>query len=111
MKIYIRPVINTLNDEVFIITSPGPRSGDVGSYITFDLEGKAILTTIVRDGSDHDVKPAFILPTNTVRELVTAFSDYAKSQGIESDSESKAKGKLEATERHLTDLRTLLKLK
>lgn len=52
-------------------------------------------------------KPTITLPENEYRNLLQAFAEEAKGQGIETH-ESYVKGKLEATEAHLEDMRTLL---
>ena len=56
-------------------------------------------------------KPTFYAEPETFRAIVSAFAKQAKAEGIEIESESTAKGKLEATLSHLADLRQLLKLK
>jgi len=114
MKIYIREIPNTLLNEIFFVNRPNDlKKGDVIQFINFKENGEAVQIEKVHEYgmAMDDIKPTMILPENQTRELLSAFSELAKSNGFEHDSESKAKGKLEATERHLSDLRQLLKLK
>lgn len=59
-------------------------------------------------GSYDDIKPAFTIDERTLRDLIAAFAELAQSRGIENKSETFTKGKLEATERHLADMRQLV---
>lgn len=108
-KIYLQPVFGSIDTEVFVICEPGPNQGDVGSYLQFTNNGIA-LTKLVREreGSSDYVKPAFRVPENILREILTAFAEAAQDRGIEKRSESFVKGKLDATEKHLEDMRTLV---
>lgn len=114
MKIYIREIPNTIKNEIFFVERPNDlKKGDVIRFINFKETGEAIQTEKVHDYgvATDEIKPSLILDEMQTRELIMAFSEIAKNRGFEYDSESKAKGKLEATERHLEDLRKLLKLK
>lgn len=44
-------------------------------------------------------------------EILKALLEHINERGIRTENENKIEGKLEATERHLKDLRQLLKLK
>ena len=48
------------------------------------------------------------MPVQECREIISAFVKYAQDQGFKSSDESFSKGKLEATEKHLDDMRTLV---
>ena len=114
MKIYIRERLGTLENEIFLVERPHDlKKGDILRFINFKENGEAIQTEKIHEYgmAMSEMKPSFILNEMQTRELIMAFSEIAKTRGFEYDSESKAKGKLEATERHLEDMRKLLKLK
>jgi hypothetical protein len=114
MKIYIHQKPGTILNEIFIVEEPTRdfRRGDVLGFLNMKPDGEVIVTQkVYGHGAELDMKPTMILDEMATRELIAAFAELAKDQGLEPDSESKAKGKLEATERHLADLQKLLKLK
>lgn len=109
MKIHINRNPGSLACEVFILSGEGNK---YQSYLTFG-ENKVATTNVFEriPGAFLDVKPAFIMEEQEIRELLKAFIEYAKEEGFKTPDESHTKGKLEATESHLKDMRTLLKLK
>ena len=114
MKIYIRQVPMTLSNEIFFVERPNDlKRGDIIRFINFNKNGEASQIEKVHEYGVNieSTKPTMILTEEQTREMIAAFSEIAKTRGFEYDSESKAKGKLEATERHLEDMRKLLKLK
>ena len=114
MKIYIREIPGSMNNEIFFVERPEDlKKGDIMRFINFKENGEAMQVDQAHEyGMNIDgIKPTMILTENQTRELLTAFSILAKEKGFEYDNESKAKGKLEATEKHLEDMRQLLKLK
>ncbi len=111
MKIYIRRQFSTFNNEIYFVNEPSSPGLPI-EFINIKEDGTAIATRKVFDpGAAQQNPPTLILDEYQTRELIQAFVDIAKEEGIEPSSESKAKGKLEATERHLEDLRKLLKLR
>ena len=115
-EIYTQDLPGTICQNLFIVGKNYPFEGKF-SFLQTDIAGNVIITTINREeaytGSTANlVKPLIAnLPSEMIHKIVMAFAEYAKKQGIEAESESKAKGKLEAMTNHLQDLRTLLKLK
>ena len=53
-------------------------------------------------------KPFMIMIEEHYRDFCAAFMEQAKTMGIQSPTETYTKGKLEATEAHLADMRTLV---
>lgn len=101
-----------LYNKIYIYSLPEKTIGSTGYYMTFNQDGSVNCHTLVRDGNEAlTIKPAMTLDESMTRELIQAFMLTGQKVGIDIESESKAKGKLEATERHLGDLRALLKLK
>ena len=115
MKIYIRQIPTTIMNEIYFVHQPKNdfKRGDIIVFFNINLNGEVIAKKQVHEyGLDlKDIKPTMILPEQETRELISAFVDYARKQGLKFDDENKVEGKLEATERHLFDLRQLLKLK
>lgn len=113
MKIYIRERPNSVLNEIFIIDRPNDfQKGDVWRFLNFKESGDCVITDRIFDrGQEIEMKPTMILDERATRELLQSFLELASEKGIEHDGESRAKGKLEATEKHLEDMRKLLKLK
>lgn len=106
-KIYIHRKPATLLCEVFIVAEPGPRQGDIGCFLEFK-DGETVATRMMRGGSEWDVKPAFTIDERDLREVLAAFTEAAKYENIPDRTETYLKGKLEATEGHLEDMRSLV---
>jgi hypothetical protein len=51
------------------------------------------------------------IPLSIWNDMLKQFAELANEKGLKLDGDLKREGKLEATERHLQDMRTLLKLK
>lgn len=114
-EIYIQDIPATINQNLFVVAKNYPFEGKF-SYLQTDQTGNVIVTTIPREelynGQEGVIKPLIAnMPSEMIHKIVMAFTEFAKKQGIEAESESKAKGKLEIMERWNADLRTLLKLK
>jgi hypothetical protein len=104
MKIYVSRKPATLLNEVYILS----EEAQYMAYYTFRESGEMIGTTFKYGDMAEQVKPAFIVPEREWRDMLAAFSEEAKAVGVENKSETFNKGKLEATERHLNDLRALV---
>ena len=107
MKIHINQRPESYLDELYVFQRPGDKPGDIGYALV--IENGVLLEKTVQRG---DSFPPFItLPTDKMRDLVAAFVSYARDKGFKDNAEAMNEGKLIATERHLADMRTLLKLK
>lgn len=73
-----------------------------------DNKGTLIATTVPSDGSGTDLVTMRFDDPVELDEVIKAFANLAKEKGFPNDDESFAKGKLEATEKHLDDMRTLV---
>ena len=112
MEIIIRRQVGTIMSEVFIVRRPSKYSpGDRTFFHNFDESGRVIVRELnTGEYQNIDVKPAMVLPENELRDFLAAFAEAAKERG-DIKEDTYLKGKLEGTENHLSDLRTLLKLK
>ncbi len=108
MKAYFRRVPGTLMVEIFVTGDPQYQ---INYYMTVEKGGVAMNQFKRDEGAAVNVKPLLTLPEMEAREFIAAMADVARDEGIEVKSETFVKGKLEATESHLKDMRTLLKLK
>ncbi len=113
MKIYITRQPYNLMCEVYIVSDDrdrGINQGDVICFYNFKEDGQCIATQKVYDHgfSLGDMKPSFIVPENILREMLSAFTDKAREENVEIKSDSFIKGKLDATESHLADMRKLV---
>ena len=105
MKIYIetQPYFNTI--KVFAIN----RLSDGSSYIYLE-NGKLIEKTIDSSmvNTPDKYKPLIELPRQIFDEVVKEFKKYAENNGLNYEEENKTRGKLEATEKHLQDMRDIV---
>ena len=68
-----------------------------------------VATTVeYHEGAVPEIKPFAVLHEQQFRQMVHAFVEHARDEGMRGGEESHAKGKLEATERHLEDMRALV---
>lgn len=95
-KVKIYEKLGTLGYEVFVFR-------DIGNKV--EVMGKDYTSTIL-EKADF-IPPSFLIES---KQMLTAFAEALNNMGV-SPSKEYSEGKLEATENHLQDMRTLLKLK
>jgi len=113
MKIYIIRRPATLMNELYFVDEPRNNlsKGAIITFINIKENGEAILTRKVHEiEMTLDTPPTMVLPEDQTRELIQAFMQLGKEQGIRPLTESEAVGRLQAQTVHLQDLRKLLKL-
>lgn len=106
MRIHISPLPGSLYSDVYIMSD----FAQIMCYFTFTEKGEMIATQFEhKEGiSNNDIKPAFRIDERNLREMLAEFAELAHSRGIENKSETFTKGKLEATQAHLSDMRRLV---
>jgi hypothetical protein len=92
----------TLEDKLFIF-----RKRENNQIEIINKIDNGIMCSIVQS-IGQDIAPTASIRTEDMREIVRAFVKYAQEQGFKSSDETFNKGKLEATEKHLEDMRTLV---
>jgi len=102
-KIQINNFEYKLECQVFIYR----LVGDMIQWLSFK-ENQMIINVEKRSAGSEQVKPAFVGDRNEVMGIAKGFIAYANSQGFKNGDETFAKGKLEATERHLEDMRNIV---
>ena len=78
-----------------------------GERIYYNISDKGdIIETVLRDVEfETKLKPFLELPLRFSQFFFDAISNYNSKNGIKTENENLLKGKLEATEKHLEDLR------
>ncbi|NDV81310.1 hypothetical protein [Bacteroides sp. 51] len=80
----------------------------------FFMQGKKGGINIVEspaDGSiNQEIKPFLTIPGGYATHILKALSDASKGIGISTENENLLKGKLQATETHLSDMREIAML-
>lgn len=71
-----------------------------GNWISTDIEDRS-----------QPQEPSLYLPGRLGEEVMQAMAEAFAKRGIKTENDHKIQGTLEATNRHLEDLRTLLKLR
>lgn len=111
IEIHIRPRLHvgSLLDEVYICDYPQrPMPGDMIRNLEV-VNGELVFKEYIhRSGEELSVKPAFLMDTRMVREITAAFLELARTQGQKPHNESRTEGELEATLKHLSDMRELV---
>lgn len=105
----------SLTSDIYFFKEPGGFSDVVKFFSTDQDKRECIMHTYeankLNTGEVQEFPVFAVLGENEWRGLIQAVLAYAAKNGIKNNSESRAEGKLEATEKHLEDLRTLLKIK
>lgn len=108
-SVRVNPIPASLSSEVYIYRfSHGRRDIE---YITISSPDVCINRVAHEHGAVPKITPTFVCDTGEAMNIARAFIAYANEQGFKNGDETFAKGKLEATESHLADMRQLLKLK
>lgn len=76
--------------------------------INITWDGEHLISTIVPEGIEP-VKPFLKVPLPFKQVFIKSFVDYASNNGIKPKEASFTEGKLEATEKHLEDMREIVK--
>lgn len=108
-KVSVNNMDYSLETKVFIY-----RNTRDGGVVTLNVDPKGnLLSTFheIKNSIAVTVPPTFSGRRDDVMEIVKAFIAYGNEQGFKNGDETFVKGKLEATENHLKDMRALLKLK
>lgn len=101
MKIY------TWEDPIRFITQVAFISGE-GSAIKLAFNFATKEEFVIKDGENLPAGCLMEIPRAVFNEMLKGFAEMANEHGLKLDSDLKREGKLEATERHLEDLRTLV---
>lgn len=103
-KIQINSLDYKLESHVFIYRF----AGNMIHWVEFKSPELVIHSEPYREGGADQVKPAFVARRDEAFGIAKAFVSFANSQGIKNGEETFVKGKLEATEKHLEDMRNLV---
>lgn len=86
------------------------RWRDEGSIEILEITGSRETTWKVfkDEGYESNIPPSFTIPHSISESVKRALSDVLDEHGFKPASEAGLRGKLEATERHLEDMRKLV---
>lgn len=99
------------NNKAYIYLLGGSRNSMIRENFSYSSEDQSIVINSINegDGSWTSLKPFLVLPIRMVDELIKAFTDLGSEMNIKTENENLLKGKLEATQLHLEDMRELTK--
>lgn len=103
-EVRINSISMSLGAEIFIFR----LCGDFVEYLQIDSPDVSILRVEKKEGNFALIKPLVVCPIDLAMDIAKGFIEYGNSQGFKNGSETFAKGKLEATEKHLADMRKLV---
>lgn len=103
MEIYIEKNYSRNEAKIWLIESDG--------YIkrVFGYDGKNIVIHTINNHEmlRSDMKPLLRVPIVMLSSILKCFGDEAERSGINTENENLLKGKLEATQEHLSDMREI----
>lgn len=105
MEIFIERHLMKNKVEVYLKEQRGRED----AFMHYDGENLVLKTIDPTDPTVQDIKPFMVLPMNYFQAIVTAFTNEGKKMGISTENENLLRGKLEATELHLNDMREFSK--
>jgi len=98
------------NNKAFIYLLGGSRNNMIRENFSYNSEDQSVSVTCLNEAEFlQNIKPFLVLPLRMADELVKAFIDLGSEMNIKTESENLLKGKLEATQLHLEDMRELTK--
>jgi len=98
------------NNKAFIYLLGGSRNSMVREGYSYNSEDQTIIVvTLQEEEVLQTIKPFLVLPIRMADELVKAFTNLGSEMNIKTENENLLKGKLEATQLHLEDMRELTK--
>lgn len=81
---------------------------EIHKNVFISQEGDSIRQTTLNEGSMvNDIKPLLIVPLNMKDDIIKAFISEGKRNHLSTENENLLKGKLEATESHLSDMQNI----
>lgn len=106
MELIFEDDLRTMTTRVYIKTKRGDKTVIIG------FDGERLIEQELGDPSvSHDdiIKPLFILGHFDKKEFLSGCVNEASRLNIRTENENHLKGKLEATELHLNDMRDMSK--
>ena len=73
--------------------------------ISYNGENLTLTSMKYDEQAPKEVKPFIKLSSHMARHIFKAMADYTSKEGIKTTDENLLKGKMEATEKHLEDMR------
>jgi len=106
MKVYLDYSNYNRDLKLWIVDDKSERR----KLLNYDYKNEKWISTDIEEGV-LGLEPSLNLPGRMGEEVMQAIVEAFNERGIKPESGNKTEGKLEATEKHLEDLRMLLKLR
>jgi len=102
MKIFVKD--NPVSDivEMYVLDDSGQHRRNISH------DGENFTSEVLEEGVFKEVKPFLRCPSRMFNEIVSEIVEYANKNHIQSQDKDFTRGKLEATEKHLEDMRKYL---
>lgn len=98
------------NNKAYIYLLGGSRNSMIREGFSYNSEDQSVSVTCLNEAEVlQSIKPFLVLPIRMADELIKAFTDLGSEMNIKTENENLLKGKLEATQLHLEDMRELTK--
>jgi len=99
MELIIEDVYVEMATKIYVKEKRGSKTIIIG------YDGKNLVEQIIPEGEAKEIKPLLTIPFGMKENLIKAFIDLGAKNHLRTENENLLKGKLEATERHLEDMR------
>ena len=100
MKLIIQDVYEEYATKIYIKENRGDETVIIG------YDGKYLVEQVIpANKASKDIKPLIVIPMQMKDNLIKAFISEGAKNNLRTENENLLKGKLEATERHLEDMR------
>lgn len=105
MELFINKNIQENRADIYLIEKVGNREAFIG------YDGEFLVRTDIDPffPLSDKVKPLLRVSLTLLPDLLKAFGDQTHKEGINTENENLLKGKLQATESHLSDMREITK--
>lgn len=81
-----------------------------GQTVIYGYDGECLIEQLPsQDGTANNFKPLFVVPNIYKDAIIKAFISEGANQNLRTENENLLKGKLQATELHLSDMREISK--
>lgn len=99
MELIVEHIYEKMQCKFYIRTQKGDQTIMIG------YDGEKLVEQIMSVGEATDIKPLLTIPLGMKEFIIKAFINEGAKQNLRTENENLLKGKLEATELHLEDMR------
>lgn len=109
MKIYIQKPFTSSGDfkySIYLIDDEDSQTHR--AQITYDSATELLTRTVLNPNEHVQVKPFLVIPEFIFNDFAKAILNYASDNNIKTENENLLVGKMDATEKHLEDMRKIV---